>query len=84
MSMLWVQNVDQTWWNVVHRKPVPVIDAARLTLSGFPQGRYREVFWDTWTDVITRQTDIRISRGSADIALPPLDRDIALKLVRLN
>jgi hypothetical protein len=54
MSMLWVQNVDQTWWNVVHRKPVPVIDAARLTLSGFPQGRYRVEFWDTWTGVITR------------------------------
>jgi hypothetical protein len=84
MSIVWVQNADHTWWNVVHKKPIPVIEATRLTLDNFPRGRYRIEFWDTWAGVVTREADVQSSRGSAVIALPPIERDIALKLVRLN
>jgi hypothetical protein len=84
MSILWVQNADHTWWNVVHKKPIPAIEGARLTLAGCPQGRYRVEYWDTWTGVVTRETDLRSSRGEIELALPRLERDAALKVVRLN
>jgi hypothetical protein len=84
MSLLWVQNADHTWWNVVQKNPIPRIEGARLTVSGMPPGRYRIEFWDTWAGVVSKESDPHTNHGTADISLPPLERDIALKLIRVK
>jgi hypothetical protein len=84
VTILWVQNRLHTWGNVVAGKPIPRIDLVRLTLDGVEPGRYRVEYWDTWTGAVTRESDLLVPQGTAVISVPQLERDIALKLVRLN
>jgi uncharacterized protein DUF5060 len=81
MTILWAQNREHTWWNVVHGNPIPRIANAELTVRGLEPGRYNIEYWNTWTGAVTRESEVRATRGVARVALPPLDRDMALKLI---
>jgi hypothetical protein len=84
MSLFWVQNKDHTWGNVVSSKPIAPIEGAHLNIHDLPQGHYRAEFWNTWTGVVSQETDVRSTRNGTDVEIPRLERDLALKLIRLN
>ena|GEM_PF-795344 len=55
-----------------------------FTLTGLKPGRYNVEFWETWgsDEVSTTQLDVTDS-GELVIALPPLQRDLALRISRM-
>ena len=53
MTLVWLQNRASTWFNhqpatASGAKPIAVVPPARLTLAGYPAGRYQIQWWDTW------------------------------------
>ena len=84
ISILWVQNREHTWWNVVHANPIPPVERATVTVNALEPGRYRVEIWDTWTGAVTRQSEASAIQGVARIPLPAIERDLAMKLIRLD
>jgi hypothetical protein len=84
LSILWVQNRKHTWGNVVAGTPIPVIEGAQLTLSDLERGRYKVEYWDTWTGAVTGESELAAPQGTVRIPIPPLQRDIALKIFRIK
>ena len=52
-GMLWIDNANETWWNVVEGAAIPLA-GARLTVQGLPAGTYSVEWWDTTAGTITR------------------------------
>ena len=52
-AMLWIDNADHTWWNVVQGNAIPV-SGAHLTIQGLPSGIYTADWWDTTSGTVTR------------------------------
>ena len=84
LAILWVQNRAHTWWNVVHNASIARIEGASVTLDGAEPGRYRVELWDTWTGVPMQSGEVSAVQGAVRIPIPPLERDLAVKLRRLR
>jgi hypothetical protein len=80
LSILWLQNKKHTWWRVIHREPIPPISGAEVRLREMPPGDYRIEFWDTWKGGISRTLEGRAAGGVLTFPVPPLDRDLAVKI----
>jgi len=88
--LLWVDNADHTWKNVVDGMAIQPISAT-LTLSGFQAGKtYVVQRWDPYssdptepnpdsTSMIVPQSD-----GSIVLTVEGLERDLALKVFRAS
>jgi hypothetical protein len=80
LALVWVQNRDHTWWNVVNGIPVEPIRTATIELSGFVDGQYVVEWWDTYAGRITRLEEVVVSGGKFQITVKDLAKDIALKV----
>jgi hypothetical protein len=80
LSILWLQNKNHTWWRAAHNEPAPVVEGAEVIVRDMPEGRYRIEYWDTWKGEVFRTLPGTVSGGSLRIAVPPLQRDIAVKI----
>jgi hypothetical protein len=87
--LLWIDNADHTWKNVVDGVSIPPASAS-LTIQGFRGGQvYKVEWWDTWesdpaqqpasTEFVVAQPD-----GSITVAVYGLGSDIALKIIALS
>ncbi len=77
----WIQNTENTWWNVVHGT-VPSPQTGTITIYGLTPGTsYSVTRWDTYagqiarTDMITARSD-----GSIQVVIQNLENDVALKI----
>ncbi len=84
LSILWIQNRAHTWWNVVHNVPIPRVEGASVTLNDVEPGRYRVEVWDTWNGAPVESSQVNAPEGAARIPIPPLERDLAVKVHRLE
>jgi hypothetical protein len=80
ISILWLQNKEHTWWNVIHDKPITPVENAKATISRMPPGRYRIEYWDTYRGLVTRSTNVVAEGGALSIAIPTLEKDMAIKI----
>jgi len=82
LTLLWLQNRQHTWWHVVEKQPIPAINAATVALSGLADGQYQVEWWDTWKGVVTKREVLEAVKGTLSLAVPRLERDVAVKLLR--
>lgn len=79
----WVRVEGRTWPRValLKRPPAPS-PAAVMRLNGLASGIYNVNLWDTWKGQTERNVTIKVGLdGVARIPLPPIDDDLAIKLV---
>ena len=81
LSILWVMNKDYTWWNVIQKTPVSAVESTSFEVSGFQAGAYKVEYWDTYEGRIIRTAPANSTAGKLKIAVPKLDRDIAIKII---
>jgi len=80
LSILWLENKAHSWWNVVHGKAIAPVPATEITLSIVAAGIYRVEYWDTCAGRIMREVEARAAGGKLPIAVPEIERDIAIKI----
>lgn len=58
----------------------PLVEDIILQIHALPEGDYTVEFWDTFTGEMTDTISLTSSDGILAIALPPFNRDLALKI----
>jgi len=80
LSILWLQNKNHTWWNVINDVAITPIQNAEVTLAGCAPGRHKVEYWNTWTGRVERTLDLTAAGSGLQIPVPALERDMALKI----
>ena len=82
--LAWVRLEDRSWSHVCDQKgPVAVCQPALLSLSQLTPGTWKAEVWDTWGgEILAKQTVTVDAQGDAQIALPEIHRDVAVRLRR--
>ena len=60
--------------------PIPTVKSGTITVKGVQTGRYRVEFFDTWKGGVISRTWPRVKNDEIRIAVPTIDRDIAVEL----
>lgn len=82
LILLWLENREHTWWNVTQNNPIRPVESATVTVKGVRAGRYRVECFDTWEGGVRSKAELRAAGGAIHIAVPLLERDIAVKIPR--
>jgi hypothetical protein len=82
MSLIWIQNKDHTWWNVVNNMSIEPIEKVEVELSGFKDGNYVIEYWDTYSGVMMKTEEVVAVDGEIHLIIEDVKRDIALKIYR--
>ena len=80
LALVWIQNRDHTWWNVVNKSPIESIKNATVEIYGFQDGEYTVEWWDTYNGEISKLEIITIYEGILPVKIKDLERDVALKI----
>lgn len=83
-ALLWIDNADHTWKNVVDGVVIPPASAT-LTIQGLPQGIYIAEWWDTGSGEVIRVEIAAHVVGSAGVlsfSIADLEADVAVKFMR--
>lgn len=83
-ALLWIDNADHTWKNVVDGAAIPGASAT-LTIQSLPPGTYTAEWWDTTgSDLTSVETTTYVvdSTASLTFSIVDLETDIAVKFVR--
>lgn len=82
-SLAWIHNRSYSWIEAGHRgKAPPSIEGADVAVPVKKQGGYRVELWDTRAGKMISTTAATSSDLAVKYALPPVQKDVALKLVR--
>jgi hypothetical protein len=81
-TLLWVQNLDNTWFRRAAGGTLPVVAPTTVTLSGYAPGEYAVEVWDTDTGRVTSRSRARTASDRLSVALPPIEKDVAVKISR--
>jgi outer membrane protein assembly factor BamB len=77
--LLWIDNSDHTWINVVDGVNIPSA-GGDLTIQGLPQGTYQAEWWDTRTGIPKSTENYNVgSNGQLTFSVNNLDSDVAVK-----
>ena len=83
-SLIWVQNPQNTWYKVFTLKQPPRPQPpATLKIAGWPAGRYRVRFWDTYAGKETDTRELAVGSVGLEIELPSIEKDMALRIEKL-
>ena len=78
-GMLWIDNANHTWWNVVQGSAI-LAAGARLTVQGLPAGTYSAEWWDTTAGAATRTETYTVGAdGRLSFTVSNLADDVAIK-----
>ncbi len=77
-----MQDRAHTWFNVRDNKPIPAVPPTVLTVPVPADGAWRVELWDTEKGVVVSSTTVQAKGGHAEVALPAIEKDVALKLIR--
>jgi len=84
-SLVWVQNRFYTWLEAGHQgKRPPVVRDATIDVPVRRDGAYRVELWDTRSGKVVATTPVKAAGKTVRYALPPIDKDVALKVVRVG
>jgi hypothetical protein len=80
-AFIWVQNRQNTWYKqIVEARGLQEVRGATLHLDKLSDGKWTVEWWDTYQGKVERTSTILVSNGSAELALPPILKDVAAKL----
>jgi hypothetical protein len=79
VAILWLQNRESCWYNHGKGKTDPV-EAFRLTLGGFKDGRYLLEWSETWKGEATGIEEVEAKNGCLTMTVPRLTTDVAMKI----
>jgi hypothetical protein len=79
-AMVWVQNKEHMWWNVVNQMPIETLESVEFELLGFQNGTYTVKWWDTYTGNIIKRESLQAVGGKIPLLIETLSKDIAVKL----
>ncbi|MEW6358619.1 MAG: hypothetical protein AB1696_19950 [Planctomycetota bacterium] len=78
---IWVQNRENTWYKqIVEAAKLQEVQGATLQLDHMIDGQWTVEWWDTYQGKIERTSSLSVANGAAELALPPILKDIAVKL----
>lgn len=81
-SLAWVQNRLYTWLEAGHKGRVPpTIEGAQIKVPVAEEGRYRVEQWDTRKGTVVAVGEARSESKTVTVALPPIQKDVAYKLI---
>lgn len=79
-AIFWAHNAAHNWKNVLEKKEIKTVRAARTSISGLPDGAYNIEWWDTWKGApLSRQT-VRSQNGTLPLAVPAVATDVAARI----
>jgi len=87
--LLWIDNADHTWKNVVDGVPIPSVSAT-LTIPGFRAGdKYFVQWWDAYQpdpteQIVGLESFVAQPDGSIEIAVDNLTKDLAVKILAVS
>jgi len=80
-ALLWIQNKDHNWWNVVNNATIEPVTNLDITVAGLEDGKYAATLWDTYSGDIIGGVEIEVKGGEFKLHIDELEKDIALKIV---
>jgi hypothetical protein len=80
--LLWLQNRDHTWWNVVEKRPIPPLPKTAVTVPGLAEGTWDVQWWDTWKGAVTKRESLATRDGALVLPIEGLERDLAIQITR--
>ncbi len=81
-TLVWVQSRFYTWIEAGHQgKKPPTIAGAQVVVPVAKDGTYRVELWDTRRGQVLDKSTIRSNEKKVTCPLPPLDKDVALKVI---
>ena len=80
---LWIDNVNDTWYNVVEGVAIPSISGT-VTVNGLPDGVYSVVWWDTSSGQTTGTESVTCSGGALTLSVNNLQSDVGVKIYPSN
>jgi hypothetical protein len=85
-AVAWVRVEARTWRRVCALKEqIPPAPPSILVLPGLAKGEWEAELWDTWAGKPLQSFRANVpSSGEARIALPAIEKDLAVKLRRLT
>ena len=84
-AMLWIRNNDYNWWNtIIARRSIEPAENVSVEVRGLEDGIYKVEFWCTYTGQIIKVEEIRVLNGVARIYVGTVEKDIALKIVKIG
>jgi len=83
-AVAWVRVEGRTWRRVCGLKEtIPPAAPSILVLPGLAKGKWEAELWDTWNGKVIQSFRVKVpSSGEARIALPAIEKDLAVKLRR--
>lgn len=79
-ALLWVQNKDHTWWNVVNNIPIEPVEKAEIELYDFKNGSYMVEYWNTYAGTNVKTEEVVTVNGKIQLTVENLEKDVALKI----
>ena len=81
--LMWAQNKAHTWFKARDGAAIEAAPPTRVSVDGLADGRWRVEFWDTVSGRVTKADTVVVRGGQAEVTLPELQTDVAVKLLRL-
>lgn len=82
-SMIWIENAGYTWYaEKVLKHPAETQRNVLLAIPGWANGNYTVEIWNTYTGKRTSIHRIKVTDGVFEMKLPPIDKDIAMKILK--
>ena len=84
-SWVWIQNRFYNWLDAGHygKKP-PVISDSKISIPVKNNGNYNIELWDTRSGKVITTTKAVSKEGKVNYALPPIENDVALKVIKID
>lgn len=84
-TLAWVQNRFYNWYEAGHLgKTPPTISGAEISVPVKKDGVCRIELWDTRTGKIVSKTNLRSTSQTVKYSLPPIEKDVALKIIHVS
>ena len=82
-ALVWIHNRAHTWGNARHEDYRPqAIEGAQLKIQDLSPGPWTVETWDTARGEVTHTVQVQVDpKGLVDVPLPPIDTDVAYRLV---
>ncbi len=80
LSFLWLQNQESAWWNAGPGQRPRAITGASVEVPVAADGAYSLEWWDTYKGIVVRKEKVAAKGKTLVVPLPPLERDVAVKV----
>jgi hypothetical protein len=82
LTLVWAQNLDHTWYKRSLGTTLHPVAPTQVTLSGFAAGEYEIELWDPYRGQVIRRERAAAREGRLQLALPVIEKDLAVKIRR--